>query len=204
VIRSFAALGDSFTAGTGSPPEARWADRLARSLGQDGGELLYRNLASEGATSAKVLGQVAPALQIEPDLVTVICGANDVLLSARPDLDAFSVRLAAIFDQFLTAMPDPLLLTATVPERWVFLGLGPRTARRVEEGIRRLNEQIREIAGRHAVPCLEVVGHPGLDDPENFNPDGLHPSPLGHARAAREFERLLAAHLPRRALPGRS
>ena len=31
-------------------------------------------------------GQVEPALALEPDLISVICGANDVLLSTRPDV----------------------------------------------------------------------------------------------------------------------
>jgi len=50
-IRSYVALGDSFTAGTGCDPGLGWADRLARAL-PDGA--VYRNLAKHGATSADV------------------------------------------------------------------------------------------------------------------------------------------------------
>lgn len=192
---SYVALGDSFTAGTGCPPGERWADRLATALRRRNPSLVYRNLAQEGATSGDVLDQTGAALQLEPDLITVICGANDVLLSVRPDLDLVADRLAAIHDRLHAALPAVLIVTATVPERWRFLGLGPRTRRRVTAGIKELNARTRALAEARGIPLLEVTGHPGLDDPENFNEDGLHPSPLGHARAAREFERLVLSHL---------
>lgn len=188
---AYAALGDSFTAGTGCPPGERWADRLAEALRRRNPGLAYANLAREGATSADVLDQVGPALQLEPDLVTAICGANDVLRSVRPDVEACAERIGAIFDRLLTALPEVLVVTATLPERWRFLELRPRTRSRVRTGLRRLNAAIRALAAERGMPLLDVAGHPGLDDPANFATDGLHPSALGHARAARELERLL-------------
>jgi lysophospholipase L1-like esterase len=188
---AYAALGDSFTAGTGCPPGERWADRLAEALRRRNPGLAYANLAREGATSADVLDQVGPALQLEPDLVTAICGANDVLRSVRPDVEACAERIGAIFDRLLTALPEVLVVTATLPERWRFLELRPRTRSRVRTGLRRLNAVIRALAAERGMPLLDVAGHPGLDDPANFAADGLHPSALGHARAARELERLL-------------
>lgn len=190
-IRSYAALGDSFTAGTGCAPGESWADRLAARLGAGRPEFAYRNLAVEGATSADVLGQLGPALQLEPDLVTVVCGANDVLLRVRPDPHAYSRRLAGIVRRLREALPAVVIATATAPERWDFLELGPRTRRRVEGGIARFNAATRTVAEAHNLPCLEVAGHPGLADAENFIADGLHPSPLGHERAAVGFGRLL-------------
>ena len=59
-------------------------------------DLAYRNLAVDGATSAAVLEQLPAALALEPDLVTVICGANDVLLSSRPDIEGYERRFSAI------------------------------------------------------------------------------------------------------------
>jgi lysophospholipase L1-like esterase len=188
---AYAALGDSFTAGSGCPPGERWADRLAAALRRRNPCLAYANLAREGATSAAVAEQVGPALQLEPDLATVICGANDVLESVRPDVDACAERIAAIFDRLLAALPELLLVTATLPERWRFMEMRPRTGRRVRCGLRRLNAAIRSLAAERGMPLLEVAGHPGLDDPANFAADGLHPSSLGHARAALELERLL-------------
>lgn len=190
----YVALGDSFTAGTGCGPGECWADRLAASLRLRTPALVYRNLAVEGATSEAVLAQVGPALQLEPDLVTVICGANDILRSVRPDVDGYARRLGQILDRLREALPRVATLTATTPESWRFLELGPRTSARVSAGIGRLNDATRSISARRGVPCLDVVGHPGLDDAANFSHDGLHPSPAGHERAAMEFAAALRTH----------
>ncbi len=196
-IGSYAALGDSFTAGTGCAPGERWADRLAAALAADRGDFVYRedfvyrNLAVEGATSETVFEQLGPALQLEPDLVTVVCGANDVLFSVRPDCAAYARRLAGIFRRLTEALPAVRIVTATAPERWDFLELGPRTRKRLERGIVRFNAATRAVAHGHGVPCLEVAGHPGLSDAGNFIADGLHPSALGHQHAAAGFAQLL-------------
>jgi lysophospholipase L1-like esterase len=194
-VSCFVALGDSFTAGAGCAPGECWADRVAASLRESDLGLTYRNLAEDGATSEAVLGQVGPALQLEPDLVTVICGANDVLRTVRPDARRYARTLELILDRLCEGLPGVAILTATSPESWRFMELGPRTRARVGDGIRRVNEATREISAGRGVPCLDVVGHPGLDDAANFGPDGLHPSSVGHERAAREVARALRAEL---------
>ena len=187
----YVALGDSFTAGTGCAAGEAWPERLAAGLRAHNPSLAFRNLAVEGATSSEVLEQLPEAIELEPDLVTVVCGANDVLRSTRPDASAYARRLGAIFGRLQRANPAVRLVTATSPERWDFLPLGPRTRERVERGICRVNRATRVVAEAYRVPYLEVAGHPGLCEPENFSADGLHPSPLGHRRAARGFGELV-------------
>ena len=157
--------------------------------------LELRNLAANGATSDDVLNEQVPeALELEPDLLTVVCGGNDVLRSTRPDVDGYEERLDSILERLCAANPHVRIATATAPERWDFLSLGPRTRARVESGITALNETTRRLARRHSVPCLEVAGHPQLANPANYSSDGLHPSSLGHRRAALAFADLLAQH----------
>jgi lysophospholipase L1-like esterase len=190
-LSCYVALGDSFTAGTGSPDGLGWADRIAGSLRLLNPAFVYRNLARDGATSADVLRQVDEGVQLEPDLVTVICGANDVLRTTRPDESTYRERLTTIFGRLNDAGPRMIVVTATSPTRWDFVPMGPRTRGRVESGMRRFNEIIRDVAQAHGVPCLDVADHPGLRERDNFATDGLHPSPSGHARAARAFAELL-------------
>ena len=193
-VRAFAALGDSFTAGTGCAPGRAWADLLAERLRLWTPELIYVNLARQGATTHDLESQLPDAVELEPDLVTVICGANDVFETVRPRPARIAARLAGALDALRESVPGARIVTATVPERWRFLELRPRTRERVERGITELNERIRELAHDHRIPCLDVAGHPGLHDAENFSADGLHPSELGQARAAEAFERLLRIH----------
>jgi lysophospholipase L1-like esterase len=188
----YVALGDSFTAGTGTAPGEAWPDRLAAAIrgAHPGFEL--RNLAVDGATSGEVLGQLPRAIELEPDLVTVVCGANDALLTTRPDPDRYAANLEAIVRGLRRAIPGVRIVTATSPDRLEFMPLGPRTRARVERGIAAVNACTRRIATENGIPCLEVVGHSGLSEPENFSVDGLHPSPLGHRRAARSFATFIA------------
>ena len=190
-VSCFVALGDSFTAGKGCAPGESWADRVAASLREREPKLTYRNLAEDGATSEAVLAQVGATLQLEPDLVTVICGANDVLRSVRPDVKRYERTLGRILDRLREGLPGVAILTATSPESWRFMELGPRTRARVTDGIGRVNEATRTISARRGIPCLDVVDHPGLADRANFSADGLHPSAIGHERAAWELARVL-------------
>lgn len=190
----YAALGDSFTAGNGCPENERWADRIAASLRRLNPRLTYRNLAADGADSAAVLLQVQRAIELRPDLVTVICGANDVLLASRPDTAGYEARFDEMLGRLRRELPGAAVLTATAPESWHFMELRPRTQARLVRALAELNEVTRRVAARHSVPCLVVAGHPGLMDPANFSADGLHPSIRGHERAAEEIALSLQAH----------
>jgi phosphatidylinositol alpha 1,6-mannosyltransferase len=193
-MKTYVALGDSFTAGTGCAPGESWADLLADSMaGADG--LNYENLAEHGATSADVIRQVSRAVALEPDLVTVVCGTNDLLLRSG-GVDDYSRNLGAILQAFARWTPDAMVITATAPDRWDFLPLGPRTQARFEAELRAMNTATRAVASLYRAEVLDVAGHPGLSRPENFAGDGLHPSPLGHRRAADGFRALVSDRFP--------
>jgi lysophospholipase L1-like esterase len=196
VVRAYAALGDSFTAGRDSIDAERWPDLLAAAMRRANPDLRYENLAVDGATSAEVLdGQVEPALALEPDFVTVVCGANDVLLATRPDVEGYAERFDAILRRLREGAPEAMLVTATAPEGWQFMELRPRTEARLIEATRELNDVTREVAKRYGVLCLPVAGHPALRDPATFSPDGLHPSTAGHRTVARESARYIRENL---------
>lgn len=194
IISSYVALGDSFTAGRESIEALRWADLLADSLRVANPELTYANLAIDGATSAEVLEQVPAGLALDPDLITVICGANDILLTSRPDVAGYEARFSLILERLRGGAPEAAILTTTAPETWHFMDLRPRTKARLVKALSELNAVTRTVAARHGVPCLNVSGHPGLSDRANFSADGLHPSSQGHERAAQEIALSLHAH----------
>jgi len=195
VVRAYAALGDSFTAGRESIDAERWADLLAAAMRRVNPDLRYENFAVDGATSAEVLEeQVEPGLALGPDFITVICGANDVLLATRPDVSGYAERIERIFSRLREGAPGAMLVTATTPETWRFMDLRPRTERRLQEATTELNDITRATAARYDVLCLPVAGHPALSDPVTFSPDGLHPSTAGHQTVARESAGLISEH----------
>ena len=196
VVHAYAALGDSFTAGRDSIDAERWADLLAAGMRRVDPELRYENLAVDGATSAAVLDhQVEPALALGPDFLTVICGANDVLLTTRPDVDGYAERIDRILARLREGLPGAMLVTATAPESWHYMQLRPRTEARLIEATKALNDVTRAVSERYDVLCLPVAGHPALRDPATFSADGLHPSSVGHRLVARESARYLSEKL---------
>lgn len=182
-IECFVAMGDSFTAGT-EPGARRWPDEIASSLPG----CRHVNLARAGARSEEVAAeQLEPALALGPDLVSLICGANDVLRTTRPDLDAFAATFSSMLGTLRSELPGVHLVTATYPDVSRSLPLRPRSRERVTLGLRRLNEEIRAAASARTAVCLEFAGHPARRERENFAGDGFHPSPTGHRHAARAF-----------------
>ena len=184
VVGNYAALGDSFSAGLddGSVP---WPELTARGLEARGEPVALHNLASVGATTADVLEQqLGPALALEPGLVSLVCGANDVLLTSRPDLEACSANLDALLARIRTELPGATIVTATYPDPGRFAGLRPRTRKRVVDGILQVNVAIRSAAEAHGAVIMEFSQHPGVGDRANVGTDGFHPSALGHRRAA--------------------
>jgi lysophospholipase L1-like esterase len=192
-VRRFAALGDSFSSGIGEPGEVPWPEDVARRAGD---RLELHNLAAAGATSRQVADRQLPrALDLAPDLVSVVCGANDVLLSPRPDIEACARALDLVVARLSRLRPTPLVVLATYPEPGRFLGLRPRTRRRVSEGLAAVNAAIRLTADRHGAVCLEWAGRERGLGRRHYARDGLHPSPLSHRLAADAFTRALESHL---------
>jgi lysophospholipase L1-like esterase len=183
-MTTYVAMGDSFTAGL-DPQKPRWPDELARSLGPN---VQYENLATVGATSAKVeRDQLPRAVELKPDLVTLVCGANDVLESTRPDHEAYEVRLSRMFARLRRGAPHAEILTATYPDLSRFLDLRPRSRTRVERGMERFNAVCRAVARRHGIAVLEASDHPEAESRTTYAEDGFHPSADGHRRAAAAF-----------------
>ena len=183
-MTTYVAMGDSFTAGF-EPGKPRWPDELADALGPG---VRYENVAVVGATSEQVEREQLPrAVELQPDLVTLVCGANDVLDSTRPDPDAYGVRLSRMFARLRHSAPHVEILTATYPDISRFLDLRPRSRARVEKGMRKINAACRAAARRHGVVLLEGFDHPVARLRAAFAEDGFHPSAEGHRRAAAAF-----------------
>jgi lysophospholipase L1-like esterase len=190
-VRAFVALGDSFSGGTAQLRDEPWPALVAQALGPD---VRFLNLAFERATSRDVEERQLPvALRAEPDLVSLICGANDVLESVRPDTQAYAARLSGILERLESRAPGVAVLMATYPPLSHLLPLRPRTRARVERGMREFNAAAREVARGHGALLLEWAEHTEGRSGANVGGDGFHPSPPGHRRAAEDALRGLGS-----------
>lgn len=185
VITSYVAVGDSFSAGIGG--QTPWPDLVAARLSDATPGLHYGNFAAVGVTSQEVAAeQLGPALARRPDLISLICGANDVIESVRPDELEFARTLAAMFERIRAEAPAAFVVTATYPPI-APAGCRPRTRRRVRDGILAFNATISRASLAHGALCLDWQGHDEVGSQQNFAADGFHPSDRGHRLAADAF-----------------
>lgn len=181
--RRFVALGDSFTEGVGDPDPTRpnglrgWADRVAEVLGRDVPDFGYANLAIRGRKLGPILAeQLEPALALEPDLVTIYAGGNDIM---RPqvDLDALVTSYDAALGRIAATGARLLVWTAFDPG-------GSATYRLLRGRFALYNELVRESAERHGADVVDFWRMREYRDWGLWDPDRLHMGPAGHQHMA--------------------
>ena len=180
-IRSYVALGDSFTEGLDDPTAVGggyrgWADRFAEHLAAIQPGLCYANLAVRGKTLGQVADEQIPqAIEFRPDLVSIAAGGNDML---RPGADPDA--LAESFDEMIRA-----LLQAGCPVL-MFTGFDPRfpVLRLIRGKVAAFNMHLRAIADRHQCHVVDLWSMNALRDPRAWSADRLHLTADGHRRVA--------------------
>jgi len=191
-MTTFAALGDSITLGVGDPAPGGgwrgWAAFLAQSL--PGGHLV--NLAANGARAADVeRAQLPRALELRPDVASVIVGTNDIL---RAGFDAAAIQAALAHVTGSLSAAGALVLTMRLPDPGLMLGLPPALARPLARRLQVINEAMDEVAARFATLHFDAAAEAAAYDRRMWSADRLHPSERGHRYIAGCFHDRLAAH----------
>jgi lysophospholipase L1-like esterase len=184
----YLALGDSFTAGTGSPPSAAFPSRLAALWRAGGCTVTLKNLAVDGYTTEDVLEQEIPQVaRFHPTLVTLAVGANDRVHGWSVDVYRFHVQV--LFRAIIDAGVAPDRIVALPQPEWslspaaAWLGdpvkLGADIV--VYNGI--LRDEARAAGARYVdlYPLMHEQAETRM-----ITSDGLHPS-------ARSYEQWAAA-----------
>lgn len=180
-LTSYVALGDSFTEGMddGRPDGSYvgWADRLAARLAADAAPgFSYANLAVRGKLLREVVAEQVPhAVQMRPDLVSIVAGTNDMLRSGF-DADALGrlLRTAA------------LELAGTGARVLFICGGDPRGrlpwAKRLAPRVAAYNAHVRETAAEVDGVLVDLWPTRLWDDTRLWAPDRLHLNRDGHER----------------------
>jgi lysophospholipase L1-like esterase len=183
----YLALGASDAVGIGAVPITRgYVYRITEELDERVALVVPANLGIPGATADELDDALALLLEspIEPNLVTVWTGPNEVIRGRDPD--AFESDLEDILDR-LRARTDGVIAVANIPDltelpRFRDDPDGDVTVERIEE----LNEAIAEQADEHDALLVDLHSRPVEDDLVS-DADGFHPSNAGHRRIAELF-----------------
>jgi lysophospholipase L1-like esterase len=186
----FVAMGDSITVGMGDPAPGGgwrgWAALLAGSLPEGS----VHNLATLGAMARDVERlQLPRALELEPDVASVVIGINDTL---RGDFDA--ERTGASVGRTVAALRagGTQVLTMRLPDPGQMFGLPGALARPLSRRMRAVNGVVDRVALRHGTVHLDAAGDPASYERCYWSVDRLHPNERGHRRIACCFHELLA------------
>jgi lysophospholipase L1-like esterase len=179
----YVAIGDSFTEGmSDADPEVEnryvgWADRLAALLSAHVEEFGYANLAVRGRKLEDIVTrQLERALELEPDLVSIVGGGNDIL-RPKADIDALAARLEQAVARARASGADVLLATPTDP-------VGAPVIRRTRGRAATYVAHIWAIAQRHDCYVINQWSFDFLKDWRMWAPDRIHMTSEGHRRVA--------------------
>ncbi len=181
-MERYVAIGDSTTEGLEDPsPDGAghlgFADRLALRLARENPALRYANLAVRGRKMRQIRAeQLQPALALEPDLVTVVGGLNDIL-RARMALPEVLEDFAAMAGAFCARGATVLGVTFPDPSRIM------PAARLVRTRVAAFNQGLREIAAQEGMLLVDLEEH-GVVDRRLWSVDRLHANSAGHRRIA--------------------
>ncbi|MBK7822352.1 MAG: SGNH/GDSL hydrolase family protein [Tessaracoccus sp.] len=185
----YVALGDSAAQGVGaSHVGASYVALLGRRIAEaTGRQVAITNLSVSGAVSGDVVASQLPALAelgLEPDIVTLDIGGNDVVFAVDNTVESF----ARSFDEILDGLPAGSFV-GDVP--WFII---PGLEQRSKAMARRAVELI-ERHGHHLVPIYDSMRQEGrLRYYSKTAADWFHPNDRGHLAWADLFwERIEAS-----------
>lgn len=180
----FVVLGDSTSAGLGAGgPERAYPTLLAERLAVETGRKVDLTvLGVSGAQTRTVLEEQVPKVAaLEPDLVFIGIGANDV--THLTPLDEIKEDMAAILEQVGSTGAD--IAVAGAPDMRVYAWHQPLRFITYLRGLQ-VTDAIEEVARSREAAVVELAaetGHFFAEDPEaHFSEDEFHPSALGYRR----------------------
>jgi lysophospholipase L1-like esterase len=193
----YVALGDSTVYGLGATsPHARYVARLFASLQWEYPAARLTNLGTCLATAADVLAQQVPdAVILQPQLVTLSVGPNDLRQGRGPD--DFARRVEVILER-LDRETDAAVILNALPD----LASAPRF-RQAERSMvaaltRHYNHALQHVADGFGVNLvdLEIGDRPERELQRFFSEDGYHPSDAGYAAWAGALWEAVRARIP--------
>jgi lysophospholipase L1-like esterase len=190
---TYVAIGASDAVGVGAPnPETEgWVPRFGARLGPN---VRVVNLGVSGSTLAQALDeQLGPALDAQPDVVTVWLAVND--FNAHAAVDRYAADLDVLLGQLATTRAR--VFVGNVPDLGRVAAYRGVDAAPLHVEVDRWNRVIDAAAARHGATLVDLFGRwqEVAEHPEYLSADGFHPSAEGYMRLAAIFAEVAGAPL---------
>ena len=176
-MRSYLALGDSYTIGEGVPLYDSYpyqAVQLLRKAGQNfyAPEIIART----GWTTDELAAAIANTRLLPGyDLVTLLIGVNNQYRGR--DLEEYGVQFEQLLRQAMgLAQPEGRVLVLSIPDWGVSPFAGTWDRAQIATAINSFNTLARQITLEQGLPFIDITEHSRTQGaPEDFTADGLHP-----------------------------
>lgn len=177
----YVALGDSYTIGTSVTEAERFPNQLVAKVPQLD---LVANLGVNGFTSRDLVEIELPKLAaLEPDVVTLLIGVNDVVQDVP--VSTYEDNVVRILPELVTLVGADHIVVVTIPDYTVtpqggaFGDRGQQSA-----GIRANNALMTQLATGFGITVVDIydISLEAGTDRSLVASDGLHPSGIQYAR----------------------
>lgn len=181
--KRFVAIGDSFTEGIGDEVEGialkSWVDHFVQLCEKD---IEYANFAKRGLVTEEIrLQQLEKALTFNPDLVSLIAGANDVL-KGRWNHDAYKNDMEFMIDTLSKAGAD--IIIANLPDFTVRLPFASEKKQEIKKQLLEANEVIHSLSREYKLHHVDFWNHHLVNDNTLWSKDLIHPNSKGYVKVA--------------------
>lgn len=183
----YVALGDSTGSGVGAR-EGGYVARLFKRIVERRSDSKLTNLCVSGSTTVDVLrGQLDQGVAMDPDLVTVGVGINDI--GHGITLEDFSRN----YEQILTTLKEKTrarIVVTNLPDVSSAPRIPGALRAQYQQQIVQFSRRLEEIAARHGVTVFDVytiTTEELASHPEYFSSDGFHPSDAGYEMWAEQM-----------------
>ncbi len=179
----YVALGDSTVEGVGaSRPDRSFAYIISAFLKQSKGNVIFHNLGKSGATISDVIThQLGKAVALNPHLVTISVGANDIRHKTKTNDFINNLNLLL---QTLSEKTDAEIVINNIPD----LSLAPAVPAYLKHIskllVKKFNAIIEEEVKKYHVILVDLYFQSKIYTkayPEAISEDKFHPSDFGYA-----------------------
>lgn len=179
----YVAIGDSAAEGIGaSSPERSYTGILYATIKRNQKNAIYHNFGKRGAPVQEIIEtQLEKTIALQPNLITISVGANDLRVKTRPSV--FAKRLEFLLSELKNKTTAEIVIN-TIPD----FSHTPRITRGLKNvtrvAIKHFNKILTQIAEKENVIVIDIFEqgtYYGRHFPEAIANDGFHPNDIGYA-----------------------